>query len=50
MRVEDDILITETDVPYKDEKSAKRLSCEILSSRCPRSTEDLEDIMSQNSR
>ena len=48
VRIEDDILITEIDVLNEDGKRDKQLSCEVLSSHCPKSIEELEMIMSQN--
>ena len=48
VRIEDDILITEIDVLNEDGKPDKQLSCEVLSSQCPKSIEELEMIMSQN--
>jgi len=48
VRIEDDILITEIDVLNEEGKRDKQLSCEVLSSQCPKSIEELEMIMSQN--
>ena len=46
MRIEDDILITENNITDKHGKCAKQLGCEILSSKCPRTIEELESLMS----
>ena len=45
VRIEDDILITEKNVSTKDGKCAKQLSCEVLSSACPKKIADLECLM-----
>ena len=45
VRIEDDILITQKDLVNEDGFIEKHLSCEILSSKCPKSIEELELIM-----
>ena len=45
VRIEDDILITEKNVHTKDGKCAKQLSCEVLSSSCPKKISELEALM-----
>ena len=48
VRIEDDILITEKDVIDEDGKCDKQLSCEVLSSKCPKSIEELEVILGKD--
>ena len=45
VRIEDDILITEEIVRGKDGKCTKKLSCEVLSSDCPKTIDELETLM-----
>ena len=45
VRIEDDILITEKNVPAKDGKNTRLLSCEVISSGCPKTIAELEDLM-----
>ena len=48
VRIEDDILITENDVINEEGKCDKQLSCEVLSSKCPKSIGEFEVIMSRD--
>ena len=44
VRIEDDILITEKLSLRNDGKTGKELSCEVLSSGCPKTISDLESL------
>ena len=44
VRIEDDILITEKLLQRNDGKPVKELSCEVLSSGCPKTISDLESL------
>ena len=48
VRIEDDILITEKIVTGDDGKCTKQLSCEVLSSDCPKTIAELETLMNSN--